>query len=210
MNINPLEPNLTSRILSGVTRFLSTLPVAGSTTSSSNNWTYKRTLSPSRGISIHDPLLEWMAAELRMSGKLVSGVMSMTPQMYSDHIVFNVPHWGSKQVNRPVWSPSIVMPKCLRTHECAPSNGRIISAVNSREKHYLPSAPTTYLAWITSVFSASIAVSRCSSVTCHAPQNTGSGLSERTDLNGVRRLITCKFNGTWPHRSVYSQSVLIH
>lgn len=111
---------------SGPILFLSTLPVAGSTTSLSESWMYNRTRSPSRGITIQDPLLEWMSVFLRISGKSVSGIISTTPQMYSiKHISKEIRKDCKKDKCRRVCSPSISIFNAFRTHECAPTANSI-------------------------------------------------------------------------------------
>lgn len=84
---------LTERSFCGLMLLLSTLPVDGSMTSLSVNWMYKRTVSPSRGMTMADPFVEWIAVRFRMSGKFVSSIMSTTPQTYSGQV-------GQKQRSR--------------------------------------------------------------------------------------------------------------
>ncbi len=72
-----------SNTFSGLALALSALPVSGSMTSASDNWTYRRSRFPSRGMSSIEPSAEWMTPRFRASGKSVSGSMSITPQMKS-------------------------------------------------------------------------------------------------------------------------------
>jgi len=115
-----LELILTSIILSGLMRVLSTLPVPGSTMPWSNNSTYRRTLSFSRGITKHDPFVEWISVELRMSGKLVSNIMSTTPHAESN--LSFVTNWDPTKVKPPDLSdPHPLL--CRST--CVPMNARL-------------------------------------------------------------------------------------
>lgn len=79
-NLIPSLNILTETSFCGVILLLSTLPVRP-TTSVSDSWVYKRTVSPSRGITMQDPFAEWITVRLRISGKSVSGTISTTPQM---------------------------------------------------------------------------------------------------------------------------------
>ena len=72
----------------------------------------------------------------------------------------------TSQVRLPVCSPSISIPRALRTHEWAPTEWMLVPCPYEPGTPHSPSAPTTNLAFTISMLLSSSFVSKCSTLTC--------------------------------------------